>query len=99
MISGSRFTPGFLVDSPGCEPLIRPAAVSTTAAEDNRLGLTRREIDVLRSLAKGNTNKQIAFQLGIEEVTVKLHLRHAYSKLAVHNRVGAVRLVLDGALD
>ena len=96
MIGGSRFMPGFLIES---APSCAVTAASTTVAERHRLDLTRREVEVLRSLATGNTNKQIAQCLSIEEVTVKLHLRRAYSKLAVRNRVEAVRAVLEGVLD
>ena len=97
MIGGSRFMPGFLIES--AQPCAVAVAASTTVPVRHRLDLTRREIEVLRSLATGNTNKQIAQCLSIEEVTVKLHLRRAYSKLAVRNRVGAVRAVLEGVLD
>ena len=99
MIGGSRFMPEFLIESTWCEPQPRAAEASTAGPGRHRLGLTPREIDVLRSLATGKTNKQIALELGIEEVTVKLHLRRAFSKLAVRNRVSAVREVLGGVLD
>lgn len=52
----------------------------------------------MRALASGQTNKQIARELAIEEVTVKLHLRRSYAKLSVRNRIEAVRAVFDGAL-
>lgn len=52
--------------------------------------LSKREIDVLRLLAVGYSNQQIAQQLMIAESTVKMHLKHLYGKLDVHNRVQAV---------
>lgn len=58
-------------------------------------GLTRRERDVLLCLAKGHPNKEIAQRLGLQEITVKLHLRNIYRKLGVRNRAQAVRVVLQ----
>ena len=49
--------------------------------------LTAREFDVLRSLREGNQNKVIAFELGISENTVKVHLRNLMKKLRASNRV------------
>jgi len=52
--------------------------------------LSRREIEVLRLLAAGFSNHEIADRLTIAESTVKMHLKHLYGKLDVHNRVQAV---------
>jgi len=52
--------------------------------------LTSREIDVLREVANGNTNAEIAERLRISEATVKTHLIHIYGKLAVSDRAAAV---------
>jgi len=49
--------------------------------------LTAREFDVLRSLREGNQNKIIAFELGISENTVKVHLRNLMKKLRASNRL------------
>ena len=51
--------------------------------------LTRREKETLDLLMVGNTNKQIAQELDIKEVTVKLHVRSIYKKLGVKNRTEA----------
>jgi DNA-binding CsgD family transcriptional regulator len=51
--------------------------------------LTRRETDVLRLLADGLTNKQIAERLFISEKTVGTHVAHIFAKLDVHTRVEA----------
>ena len=56
--------------------------------------LSERESTALRHAVKGKTNKEIARELGLQEVTVKLHLRNAYRKIGATNRVGAVRLAL-----
>lgn len=52
--------------------------------------LTSREIDVLREVAHGNTNAEIAERLHISEATVKTHLIHIYGKLSVSDRAAAV---------
>ena len=57
--------------------------------------LTRRERDVLAHLTHGATNREIADQLGLKEVTVKVHLKGVFRKLGVTNRTQAVRLALD----
>jgi DNA-binding CsgD family transcriptional regulator len=51
--------------------------------------LTPREIEVLRLLADGLTNRQIAERLFISEKTVGTHVAHVFEKLDVHSRVGA----------
>lgn len=61
------------------------------AADDE---LTAREIDVLREIAAGNSNKQIADQLCIGEATVKSHVTNILSKLAANDRAHAVTIGL-----
>ena len=61
--------------------------------------LTRREREVLCQLSLGLSNKEIARRLGIEEVTVRLHLRGIFRKLGVHNRTQAVRHAINHGLD
>jgi DNA-binding NarL/FixJ family response regulator len=52
-------------------------------------GLTRREAEVLRLLALGLTNRQIAEQLVLSVHTVERHLNNAYTKIGAHNRAEA----------
>ena len=101
MTNGDRFLPDFLIDSPyPADPITPPAAPPPLSTDGpQKHGLTRRELEVLRALAQGLTNKQIARELTIEEVTVKLHLRRSYAKLNVRNRIEAVRAVFQGAID
>jgi DNA-binding NarL/FixJ family response regulator len=61
------------------------------AADDE---LTAREIDVLRLIAAGNSNKQIADQLFIGEATVKSHVTNILSKLSASDRSHAVAIGL-----
>jgi DNA-binding NarL/FixJ family response regulator len=52
--------------------------------------LTPRQNDLLRLLAAGHTNTQIARRLGISEATVRTHLEHIYARLGVSSRTAAV---------
>jgi NarL family two-component system response regulator LiaR len=52
--------------------------------------LTEREMEVLRLLAKGESNKEIAHHLQVVEDTVKTHIRHILAKLGVQSRTQAV---------
>lgn len=53
--------------------------------------LTRREFEVLKSLAKGNTTRTIANQLNISSATVKNHIKHILTKFGAHTRLEAIR--------
>jgi DNA-binding CsgD family transcriptional regulator len=57
---------------------------------DTRLTPTRREIQVLKLVAHGLSNKEIALQLEITEFTVKNHLLNMFERLGFYNRVNAV---------
>ncbi len=52
--------------------------------------LSARELEVLRLVAKGTSNREIARILFVSEATVKTHLTHLYAKLAVNDRAAAV---------
>lgn len=60
--------------------------------------LTPRETDVLRLVASGHSNKQIATVLGIGESTVKTHLLKVFDKLGVADRTRAVTLAMERGL-
>jgi DNA-binding NarL/FixJ family response regulator len=57
---------------------------------DRASGLTARELDVLRLMATGLTNGEIAGQLFVSEATVKTHVGSIFAKLAVRDRAGAI---------
>lgn len=57
--------------------------------------LTKRERELLSSLAGGATNSQLADELGVSVNTVKFHLRNLYEKLDVRNRAQAVAMFLS----
>jgi DNA-binding CsgD family transcriptional regulator len=58
----------------------------TPAPSLARLGLTRREAQVARLLARRATNREIAEQLGVSPHTVRHHAENVFSKLGVHSR-------------
>jgi DNA-binding NarL/FixJ family response regulator len=60
--------------------------------------LSRREVEVLRSLAQGLTNEQIAHSLFLSTNTVRAHLYSIYSKLGVSNRGAAIRFAYERKL-
>lgn len=59
-------------------------------------GLTVREREILAKVAKGNQNKTIAYDLGLSEHTIKVHLHKIIRKMGVHNRTEAAALFRDG---
>ena len=77
-----------------------PPATSVAAATQTHstTELTKRELDVLRHLAQGRSNAQIAGELTISIATVNSYLRTIYSKLGVTSRTGAVRAALNQRL-
>jgi DNA-binding NarL/FixJ family response regulator len=68
------------------------------ARERHAHDLTPRELDVLRRLAQGEANKEIAAALGISEETVKTHVGHVLSKLGVESRGQALVQALKRGL-
>ncbi len=58
-------------------------------------GLTEREIEVLKRVALGKSNKAIGDTLSISPHTVQVHLRNIFGKLGVHNRTEAVAFAMD----
>jgi DNA-binding NarL/FixJ family response regulator len=88
-----------------------PSAVLRAAAENDRDGLrgdlvggaedglaqklTRRQQQVLDLLVMGHTNKRIAKELDLKEITVKIHLQSVFRKFGVSNRTQAVALALQ----
>jgi DNA-binding NarL/FixJ family response regulator len=73
---------------------IPPEVAAELADHAAEGGLTSREIDVLRLIATGNANKEIAFRLLIAEETVKSHVTTILSKLGANDRTHAVTIAL-----
>ena len=85
MVSGEVFAPiGLLSDE-------APVTGDLSA-------LTRREVDVLRGLCRGLSNKEIARDLDLQEVTVKLHVKTLSRKLDARNRTHAAMIARSAGL-
>ncbi len=74
--------------------LLPPNAVSTEPLPTYPAGLSAREVEVLRLIAEGLTNTQIAEQLVISPLTVNAHVRSIYNKLEVSSRSAATRFAI-----
>jgi len=85
---------GLLVGAPDLMErlLVGPMQDGEMLPPQSTEGLTERELQVLGLLAQGLANKQIAFELGISEHTVKFHVSGIYAKLGATSRTEAVRL-------
>ncbi|HEX7734140.1 MAG TPA: response regulator transcription factor [Ktedonobacteraceae bacterium] len=75
--------------------LMRAMRMDEAHGEQKKEALTARETDVLRLLAQGHPNKEIARQLQLVEDTIKTHVRHILAKLGVQSRTQAVLCALD----
>lgn len=75
--------------------IIPPPVAGRLAEFTPRIDLTEREVEVLRLVAKGLRNKEIARVIGRTEETVKIHVKHLMQKLDVDDRTEAVTLALQ----
>jgi DNA-binding NarL/FixJ family response regulator len=76
-----------------------PVAVEARLAEfPERSDLTDREAEVLRLVARGLSNKEVARAIGRTEETVKIHLKNVFAKLAVADRTEAVTVAMTRGL-
>lgn len=62
----------------------------TTTPKEFYDGLTAREVEILKLIAVGQANKQIAYRLSISEKTVRNHVSNIYEKLGIYDRSQAV---------
>ncbi len=74
---------------------VDPLVASHLAERRFHRSLSAREVEVLRMVAKGFVNKEIAMALNIAEVTVKLHVSHVLEKLSVKDRTQAATVALQ----
>jgi len=86
MAEGGQFAPLAMLDDPPGEGVV---------LED----LTRRERQVLAGICEGKSNKEIARDLEVQEVTVKLHVKTLTRKLHARNRTHAAMIARDAGLD
>jgi len=90
ILAGNVYLPSDIIRSS------QPDNRRTQRKDDNQIppellsSLTRRQLLVLERMSKGESNKQIAYNLNIAETTVKAHVSAILRKLGVHNRIQAV---------
>jgi two-component system, NarL family, response regulator YdfI len=78
--------------------VLQQAPTTTPAPRKQNALLTDRELEVLRAVALGARNKEIAYKLGISERTVKAYLANIYSKFGVDSRSAAVVIATQKGL-
>jgi two-component system NarL family response regulator len=96
------------------ESMIHPSIARKILGEFSQLGreevkkalprqaynLSAREVDVLRRVAKGKTNKEIASELQLSEKTIKNHVRNIFHKMGVYDRTeAAIKGIQEGIID
>jgi two-component system, NarL family, response regulator YdfI len=86
VVVAPQWAAGLLSEASAAAPTAQTAALETESA------LTPREQEVLRMIADGLANKQIAARLGISDHTVKFHVASIFAKLRVSTRAEAVML-------
>jgi DNA-binding NarL/FixJ family response regulator len=83
------------------ESVLSPAVAGRlmgTLRSPAREPLSQRELEVLKLIAQGHSNREAAGRLFISEATVKTHLLHAYAKLGVRDRAAAVAAAFERGL-
>lgn len=92
----------FLRHRPKPSEIARSAAETSNAVaqstDEPKFGLTKREMQIVKALVEGQTNKDIASTFGISEYTVKHHLTNVFDKLGVYNRVELVLFAINHQL-
>jgi DNA-binding NarL/FixJ family response regulator len=77
---------------------MRRGAATGRAGAAGRHGLTPRELQVLRRIATGESNKAIALRLGVSRRTVDRHVSNLYAKLRVSSRAAATAYAYEHEL-
>lgn len=93
ILAGGCYLPPQILESPAPQPSPWPAREQRTDTQGHwhaQIGLTQRQLDVLRQAIKGKSNKLIARDLDVSEGTVKAHLSIAYRLIGAANRTEAV---------
>lgn len=84
------------LDSEAVNALLAAAGHRVRSARRELLaGLSERELEVLRLIARGHSKKQVASLLTISEKTVDNHIQHIYSKIGVSTRAGATLFAME----
>lgn len=87
-----------LLASDAVNAVLTAAAHATNVRAEHPAGLTDRELEVLRLVARGLTNKEVATRLEISTRTAGHHLEHVFEKLGVNTRAGATMFAMQHRL-
>jgi DNA-binding NarL/FixJ family response regulator len=96
LIAGGTYLPAEILERAADEPSDQVSRPVSPPALDDRL--TPREKQVLVRLAGGASNKEIARDLGLSEVTIKLHVRQIFKKIGARNRSEAAAMAARAKL-
>jgi DNA-binding CsgD family transcriptional regulator len=86
------------MDADVVEAVLGAAGHRVARRREGPAGLTSREVDVLRLVARGLSSKEIAKRLVISPKTARNHLEHIYSKIGVSNRAAAALFAIQHGL-
>ena len=86
------------LDTVAADAVLHAAGHASHQAKPRPDGLTTREVEVLRLVAQGASNKEIAAKLVISEKTARNHVERTYAKIGVSNRVAASMYALERGL-
>jgi DNA-binding CsgD family transcriptional regulator len=86
------------LDGEAVDAVLAAAGHEITRRAQRPAGLTPREVEILRLLARGLLNKQIARRLGIAPKTVGNHVQHIYAKIGVSTRAAAALFATEHGL-
>jgi HD-GYP domain-containing protein (c-di-GMP phosphodiesterase class II) len=86
------------LDVPVVDAVLASIGMPNRAAPAPTRGLSARELEVARLLARGKTNKEIGTLLGISPRTAQIHVAHIFDKLGVHSRAGAAIWLVENDL-
>ena len=99
ILSGEKYLPTMLVAEAERHESATLVAGANAKSDKALEKLTPREREVLGLLTMGHPNKEIARQLELREITIKVHLKNIYRKLDVSNRTQAVRKLMEMGVD
>jgi DNA-binding CsgD family transcriptional regulator len=96
--SGHMLSPEQALAHALCAPTVDPGRAEIPKRNARPAGLTERETDVLRLVARGMTNHDIGIQLVISERTAAKHLDNAFRKIGVTSRAGAAAFAIRAGI-
>ncbi|TRZ39750.1 DNA-binding response regulator [Niallia circulans] len=77
------------------ERVLKVKTANEVSFSNNAMNLTEKELFILKAAAKGYRNKDIAFDIGISERTVKAHITNIFNKMGVNSRTEAVAVAIE----